>query len=145
MDKPIRVHKYSDDDLCKHSSGCEKTAYVNWLCVGHYRNDDYRPYSGKSLSTQGYVRVSATHPDNPYGKEVLEHRLVMEKSLGRQLFEGENVHHRNGDRADNRIENLELWDRSQPPGQRVKDKIKFYIEFLTKYGYTVEPNDHTRL
>jgi hypothetical protein len=62
----------------------------------------------------------------------------MTKLLGRPLLSTENVHHKNGDRLDNRPENLELWDRKQPPGQRLEDKIKFYTEFLTTHGYEVK-------
>ena len=40
-------------------------------------------------------------------------------------------------RLDNRIENLELWSKAQPPGQRVDDKINYFIEFLQAYGYKV--------
>lgn len=58
----------------------------------------------------------------------------MEQMLGRPLREGENVHHVNGLRWDNRPENLELWSKKQPPGQRVVDKVAWAIEFLATYA-----------
>lgn len=68
------------------------------------------------------------------GKKVLEHRHVMSLFIGRPLYRHETVHHLNGQRADNRIENLELWSHSQPYGQRVCDKLKWAREIITLYG-----------
>jgi len=68
-----------------------------------------------------------------YG-QILEHRKVMQDSLGRAMLPDENVHHVNGDRTDNRIENLELWSTSQPSGQRVTDKLAWARAFVARYS-----------
>jgi hypothetical protein len=59
--------------------------------------------------------------------------MVMERKLGRYLRPAEVVHHKNGNRADNRPENLELFTHSHPSGQRVEDQIAWAKEILSLY------------
>lgn len=76
-----------------------------------------------TTNSQGYrvIRVD--------GQNVKEHRYVMEQDRGHPLRPWENVHHMNGLKADNRIENLELWVTMQPTGQRVSDLVAFVVEY----------------
>lgn len=80
---------------------------------------------------RGYVRAKNAHAG--------AHRVVMERILGRTLLPGENVHHRNGVRSDNRLENLELWVTSQPAGQRTDDIVSHAVEMLRRYAPHLAP------
>lgn len=96
----------------------------------------------KWKTRDGYVvMTSARHPNARVGGDILEHVYVMSEHLGRPLYPTERVHHIDGNRENNSIDNLELWDIGQPPGQRVQDKIEHYIQFLQQHGYAVSNND----
>jgi hypothetical protein len=90
----------------------------------------------KQINSNGYVivYVGVGYPGAGKQGQILEHRKVMQEFLGRPLTAAENVHHRNGDKQDNRLENLELWSRSQPHGQRVADKLAWAREFIALYA-----------
>lgn len=83
-----------------------------------------KPSSGVRRSREGYVTVKVP------GVRAwqLQHRLVMERILGRPLYALENVHHKNGIRHDNRPENLELWVKPQPIGQRAEDLVAWVVD-----------------
>jgi hypothetical protein len=93
----------------------------NWKGGRHLRKRD------------GYVVVQL-RDENGARPWQLEHRLVMAEHLGRPLLPTETVHHINGDKADNRIENLEVWNSRHPRGQRVQDLVAFAKEILELYG-----------
>lgn len=84
-----------------------------------------RGTSGREKATGGGYRLvyAPNHPNARADGTVAEHRLIMERLLGRFLERHERVHHRNGDRADNRPTNLELWKvgAKDPAGVRAED------------------------
>lgn len=128
---------------------CQEPLLARGFCNRHYTakriDGSLKPMYSKSASrprgtwgpgvkdSTGYIRCRMVDFD---GRQItkMEHRIIMEEFLGRELERHEEVHHLNGVRDDNRIENLELWSKSQPAGQRVEDKVKWAVELLELYA-----------
>jgi len=110
------------------SCGCLSFARFQ---LGQYGSDNPTWKGGRHIDENGYVRlwVSAKR------KFVREHVLIMSQMLGRPLRRNETVHHKNGNRSDNKLENLELWNHSHGPGQRVKDMVQWAQNILKEYGH----------
>lgn len=127
--------------------GCEKPHNAKGFCLLHGRRmketGDPGPVgsmrTGRCKNYHGYIAIKL-QPDNEWfpmahtNGYVLEHRLVMAQSLGRMLRDEETVHHKNGVKDDNRIENLEL--RTGPHGkhQSVEDLLAWAREIIELYG-----------
>jgi hypothetical protein len=129
-------------------NGCTRAVKCRALCRFHYRRQQLgipldapvraRRGSGH-VAKDGYRYVCCYSQPNARANGMLaEHRLIMSNVLGRALHDDETVHLVNGMRTDNRPENLELWSKGQPAGQRVVDKLAWARELLNRYGTAAE-------
>lgn len=122
---------------------CGRPHYSIGYCERHrYRAKRYGDPFGQPdrkgrrsfIASTGYRMVQEPAHANATGNGyILEHRLVMSDMLGRPLETDEHVHHINGDKLDNRPENLELWTTSHPPGQRVADVLEWARSIIARY------------
>ncbi len=134
---------------CDH---CAEPVVAHGRCASHhyrwYRYGDpnavpihQRPRERK-IDSGGYARIyMPEHPRAYKDGRYLEHRIMMERIIGRLLYDDENVHHINGIRDDNRPENLELWVSSQPSGQRAIDQLIWAREIEARYGHLLTSTD----
>lgn len=143
---PLRKGK----SVCK-VEGCERPAGQRGFCPAHYKrvlkyghpqaDIPIREVSGTGYVNHGYYIVPVPkrfrHLSNG-DSSLPEHRFVVAKHLGRPLRKDENVHHINGDKLDNRLENLELWSTSQPSGKRVEDLLEYAQVILERYEDEIE-------
>lgn len=141
-DEPWRV----GGRLCSLDD-CDRPHKAKGFCAAHYKrflatgdpqpDRPIRQSDGFGHLSHGYRGVAVPKPMRHLvggASKVGEHRLVMAVHRGRPLLPDEVVHHRNGDRLDNRIENLELWSTAHPKGQRVVDLLAFCVEMLYNYA-----------
>lgn len=131
----METHYFNRGRTLCSIDGCSK--HVASIERGYCGQHDYKfrrygdPLAGKTLTPRGtggrYVDSNGYIVVKCGTSKQLEHRAVMADLLGRPLAPFENVHHINGIRDDNRPENLELWVKPQPQGQRAEDLARWVI------------------
>jgi hypothetical protein len=121
----LKVKKPTISKLCREN-----------MIKAHKGKTSFAWRGGRHIEN-GYVMVwNPTHPNAKGGHNksyVAEHRMIMSNYLGRPLLKTEQVHHKNGNRSDNRIENLELWTTSHPAGGKISDLLKWAKDFIKLY------------
>ena len=122
MESTLELQRVKDKIQQKLCLKCQKelskkqTKFCSLSCNASYHNAkkrgrDARNWrNGRSVNSEGYVRIHMPGHPNACDGYVYEHRYVMELKIGRLLTSEEIVHHLNGIKDDNRIENLALFD-----------------------------------
>lgn len=119
--------------ICKNNflSVTNDRKFCSHKCISNGSNNG-RWKGGRHIRPDGYITVySPNHPYKTVNNTVLEHRLIMENYIGRLLSPKEEIHHINGIKDDNRIENLMLCSNSSehqkihtPKGKKIGSKIE---------------------
>lgn len=97
----FKANKYRDQECCSRS--CARTLQYKNKHAPNWRG-------GRIKTTTGYIDiwVGKDYPGAKRYGYYAEHRYIMEQYIGRSLERYETVHHINGDKTDNRLENLQL-------------------------------------
>lgn len=150
---PLREYIKRNGETCAVLT-CDRPARNQGLCTSHYnrrvagRDDWDAPIRRKAKDGDGWVTKDGYHMLRHGGRSRMKHHVIAEHLLGRPLLRHENVHHKNGDRADNRADgpfrltaegkmlsgNLELWSSSQPAGQEIGPKVEWAVDLLRLYA-----------
>ena len=122
---------------------CDRRGLSKGLCKTHYERQRLGRSITEPIRRKNKPGIGCVHPNGYHYKQennrvFAVHREVMSAHIGRPLLPCETVHHINGVRNDNRLENLELWSTSQPYGQRVEDKLKWANELISRYAQPVK-------
>jgi predicted nucleic acid-binding Zn ribbon protein len=112
---------------------CERPSRANGLCHRHLMRVRTHGEPGEAAARrraagEGNIDPNGYRVFSINGRRIFEHRLVMERLIGRELFPFENVHHKNGRRSDNDPSNLEIWTKPQPCGQRPEDLVAWVLD-----------------
>jgi len=130
--KPMPIQRRPGGTINRQKALCSTECRSLFRVLDYQaKHPDAQPTVNKYKN--GYTRTVVPGQGGIRSRELLTHRYVMEQHLGRELLPTETVHHINGIRDDNRLENLELFSSRHGPGQRVTDKIAFAIEMLRLY------------
>lgn len=159
LDSPLRRYKERGGE-CEVEK-CDREATVEGMCQTHRRRflagaepgwDD--PIPEKAPNGTGHINKDGYRIITVNGRPKREHHHVFEQLIGRRLIKNvENVHHVNGDRADNRVDgppvidergrlrsgNLELWSSAQPKGQEIGPKLAWARQMLELYADYEDP------